>query len=134
MLSWCVAQPDALARTSDGASQAKQIAQEPAGALGAVFGAAPPACVSCKRPHAVLRYCHSCGAEIFNAFVECADEDCPWETCYACHDAFLRKGTSGSVVCKHAQVQPHLLHNTPAANARLLQRVQQALALLAAPP
>ena len=105
------------------------MASEPAVVSDSVFNAAPPACVSCDRPHAPLRYCHGCCAELFNAFVECAEEDCPWEACGACHAS---SRAAGGNACTHASARAHYLHHTPEANGRLLQRVRDAIEQLAA--
>ena len=103
------------------ASQEAQLAQEPEQPAGArIYATQPPLCVSCERPHARLRYCHGCGCELFNAFYECTEEDCPWEACAAC-----TKQREGGA-CAHATLRPHLLHQAAADMWMLLRRVKEA--------
>ena len=85
-----------------------------------MYALAPPLCVSCERPHSRLRYCHGCGCELFNAFFECMDEDCPWEGCGACC------ANRAEPSCAHVALQAHLLHRTADECAALLYRVKQA--------
>jgi hypothetical protein len=99
-----------------------------------MFGTAPPACVSCERPHARLRYCHACGTEIFNVFFECEAEECPFEMCGACGTSHFAAGSGlpmASADCAHAACRPHFLHALPEANAQMLLRARRAIAQLA---
>ena len=101
--------------------QEAQLAGEPEQPADArIYSTQPPLCVSCERPHTRLRYCHGCGCELFNAFFECTDEDCPWEACAACCNH--REGAA----CAHATLRPHLLHQAAADMRALLGRVKEA--------
>ena len=81
-----------------------------------VWERAPPACVSCERPHACARYCHVCGTEIFNVLFECADEDCPLERCPPCNrgahakEQKRRGERGGGDGCVHEVTNALLLH------------------------
>ena len=109
------------ALTVDAVAQEEQLAKEPEQPAGAhIYANQPPLCVSCERPHSRLRYCHSCGCELFNAFFECAQEECPWEACAAC---CLHRGGDE---CAHATLRPHLLHQAAPDMRALLRRVHEA--------
>jgi hypothetical protein len=112
------------------APQDAQAALEPVVACTSLFG--QPACVSCDRPHAQLRYCHACGGEIFNVVYVCASEECPFEACGACGAAHAAKAAAAAATdapeeCPHASVAHQYLHFMPDAHARVMQRVRQAL-------
>jgi hypothetical protein len=101
-----------------------QVAAEAAVQPGSkVYATRPPACVSCERPHSRLRYCHACGCELFDAFFECRNPDCPWEACGACCTA-----NRADPACAHASLESHLLHRSVDDIAALLRRVKEAAA------
>jgi hypothetical protein len=110
-----------------------QAVLEPVIACTSLFG--QPACVSCDRPHAQLRYCYACGGEIFNLMYVCASEECPFEACGACGAAHRAAAVtaagapSGQEECPHSSLTHQYLHFMPEALIRVMQRVRQAAAL-----
>ena len=91
-----------------------------------VYAQHQPQCVSCDRLHSRLRYCHVCGCELFNAFFECTDEDCPWEACAACCEHRPWRAGAAGGACAHVALRSHLLHCPTAEVAALLQSVKRA--------
>lgn len=112
--------------------QDAQDALEPTVDCSKLFDAPP--CVSCDRPHARLRYCHACGAEVYNLLFVCDEPECAFEACGACgraHQAMLSGAAAADGACAHASLSHEFLHFLPKDHTVLKQRVRVCLAAAA---